>query len=154
MAFAHCVLLGLSVPRLRPSLFLAAHFLPSSVNFQPEASQVLSVVLSSWVLPLHFLVDVLVAAFHKAIRTLLTVLVSPMIQMRSCLRCTGCRFDAKLNHFLQISVLTVPYFRDLWRYMISAEVLPLPITYIDRLSAQGNAAPIYISYIFDFEVRL
>ena len=98
--------------------------------------------------------DVLVVVFHTAIRSLLIALVSTMTQMRFCLHCTGCKFDAKLHPFLQIGELTAPYFRNLWRYMTSAEVLPLRITYIDRLSSQGNAAPIYISYIFDFEVRL
>lgn len=147
-------MLGRPVPRLRPSLFLAAHSLPSDVNSLPEASQVPSVALSSWVLPLNFLVDVLVVVFHTAICSPLSALVSPMILMRSCLRCTGYIFDAKLRHFLQIGVPIAPYSLDLLHYVSSAEALPLRITCIGRLSFPDNAVPIYISYRFDFVVRL
>ena len=47
MVRAHSEVLGPSLPRLRPSLFLAARSLPSDGDFQPEASQVPFAVLSS-----------------------------------------------------------------------------------------------------------
>ena len=58
MAFVHCAVLGLPVPRLRPSLFLVGRSLLSDGDSPPEAFQVQSVFFSSSVLPLEFSVDV------------------------------------------------------------------------------------------------
>ena len=51
MTSAHSDVSGLSFPRLRPLLFLVAHFLLSDGYFLPGVSPVPSAVLSSWVYP-------------------------------------------------------------------------------------------------------
>lgn len=64
MAFAHWTVLWLPVPRLRPLLFLAAHSQPADGDFPPEVFQVLSEVLSSWVLAWWLWEAVLVVCFQ------------------------------------------------------------------------------------------
>ena len=51
MVRAHSEVLGPSLPRLRPSLFLAERSLLSGGDFQPEVSQVTFVILSSLDVP-------------------------------------------------------------------------------------------------------
>lgn len=106
MTRAHSEVLGLSFPRLRPSLFLAAHSPPSDGDSPPEASQVRSVVLSSLVLPLYPLVGVLFSFPGARFHTRAGVPCLPTFAKRSCrsgilsLRATKVRLFPILNVLL------------------------------------------------------
>lgn len=66
---------GHPVPRLRPSLFLAARFQLSAEDSQPEVFLTLSAVLSSLVLPLVLLVVAHVLSSHTEIDNRMSLLL-------------------------------------------------------------------------------